>query len=186
MLEEQHALVAEPAAELGLARCRIRPHGSGTRPLHCGIEPHRHRIGRSTAELNCATANLGASKAEEARRPRPARLGSRPRKQRGAPPPRRTRLLQTSRHARPPWKASLVHNRGRGDLALPPPPTPHTRRYWSAGRVRAGCARGTRKDSEREGSRNIARRWGWIPSLDSEGRFWIDCWNPFLPQFCKF
>jgi hypothetical protein len=51
--------------------------------------------------------------------------------------------------------------------------------------VRAGCARGTRKDSERGGSRNIAKWWGWIPSLDSEGWFWRDCWNTFLPQFCK-
>jgi hypothetical protein len=112
MLEEQHALVAEPAAELGLARCRIRPHGSGTRPLHRGIEPHHHRIGRSTAKLNRATANLGAGKAEEARRPRPAGLGSQPRKQRGAPPARRTRPPQTRHRARPPWKASLVHDGG--------------------------------------------------------------------------
>jgi hypothetical protein len=186
MLEEQHALVAEPAAELGLARCRIRPHGSGTRPLHRGIEPHHHRIGRSTAKLNRATANLGAGKAEEARRPRPAGLGSQPRKQRGAPPARRTRPPQTRHRARPPWKASLVHDGGGGDLAPPPPPTPHTRWYWSAGSARARCARGTRKDSDRGGTRNIARRWGWVPRLDSEGRFWIDRWNPFLPQFCKF
>jgi hypothetical protein len=108
MLEEKHALVAEPAAKLGLARCRISPRGSGTRPLRRGIEPHHHQIGRSTTELNCATANLGAGKAEEAQRLRPARLGSRPHKRRGAPPPRCARPPQTRRPTWPPWMANLL------------------------------------------------------------------------------
>jgi hypothetical protein len=117
---------------------------------------------------------LIAEPQEEARRPRPARQGSHRRKRRGALPARRARPLQLRRPARPSWKASLLH-RGR-----------RLRRRTQEGTGALGVweqdVRAERGGiASEDGSGNIASRWRWIPSLDSEGWFWRDCWNTFLP-----